>query len=248
MSIARCAATRLSCDRSRICDSRPGRTSIARNATGASVGISRNGSCEHRALLRGQPRRGTAAERAPIEPAGCHPLDYDRVVSHIRDAVAGASSYLTEHPDEARYRDSHARARLSDGLRVEVDGPGGEHVITDMPRGIGGGAAAPGPGWYFRAAAASCVAALIGIRSATTGLDLPADTVTVTVDSESDDRGILGLDDAIPAGVLSLRVSVSVAEVSVDRAAFEAVVRWAVDHCPVIDTARRGVPIEVELA
>jgi uncharacterized OsmC-like protein len=165
----------------------------------------------------------------------------------IRDAVAGASAYLTDHPDEARYRDSHARARLSDGLRVEVDGPGGERLQTDMPRAIGGGAVAPSPGWYFRAAAASCVASLIGIRAATTGLELPADTVTVTVDSESDDRGILGLDASIPAGALSMRVSVSLTEVSIDRKTFEAVVRWAVEHCPVTDSVGRAVPIEIEL-
>lgn len=168
-------------------------------------------------------------------------------MSRISDAVSDAGTYLTDHPDEARYRDSHARARLSDGLRVEIDGLGGERLVSDMPRSIGGGAAAPSPGWYFRAAAASCVASLIGIRAAVLGLDLPADTVTVTVDSESDDRGILGLDEAIPAGALSVRVSVSLTEVSVDRATFENVVRWAVDHCPVTDTVRREVPIELDL-
>ena len=168
-------------------------------------------------------------------------------MSQIRDAVAGASAYLDEHPDEARYRDSHARARLSDGLRVEVEGPGGEHLTTDMPRAIGGGASSPSPGWYLRAAAASCVAALIGIRAAMVGLELPAESVSVTVDSQSDDRGILGLDDAIAAGALSMRVAVSLTAVSVERAAFEDVARWAVEHCPVTDTVRRPVPIELEL-
>jgi uncharacterized OsmC-like protein len=168
-------------------------------------------------------------------------------MSHIHDAVTGASAYLTEHPDEARYRDSHARARLSDGLRVEVDGPGGEHLSTDMPRAIGGTATMPSPGWYLRAAAASCVASLIGIRAAMVGLELPADSVLVTVDSESDDRGILGLDDAIPAGALSIRVAVALAAGSVERSAFEDVVRWAIAHCPVTDTASRAVPIELEL-
>ena len=116
-----------------------------------------------------------------------------------------------------------------------------------MPRSIGGGATAPSPGWYLRAAAASCVASLIGIRAAMVGLELPADTVTVTVDSESDDRGILGLDDAIPAGALSMRVVVAVTEVSVDRRDVEDVARWAVEHCPVTDTVKRAVPIELEL-
>lgn len=167
-------------------------------------------------------------------------------MSTIREAVAAASAYLGDHPDEARYRDSHAEARLGDGLRVEVAGPGAESLVTDMPRGIGGGASVPSPGWYFRAAAAACVASLIGIRAAMVGLALPAESVVVTVDSESDDRGILGLDEAIPAGAISMRVAVSLDAKSVDRSAFEEVVRWAVDHCPVTDSARRAVPVEVE--
>jgi uncharacterized OsmC-like protein len=105
----------------------------------------------------------------------------------------------------------------------------------------------PSPGWYFRAAAAACVASLIGIRAAMVGLELPAESVVVTVDSESDDRGILGLDPAIPAGALSMRVAVGLVAASVERSTFEEVVRWAVDHCPVTDTARRAVPVEVEI-
>ncbi len=166
----------------------------------------------------------------------------------IAIAVDRAATYLNAHPDEARYRDSHARARLGDGLRVSVVGAGGERLDTDMPRGIGGAATLPSPGFYFRAAAAACVASLIGIRAAAVGVDLPADSVEVTVDSESDDRGILGLDDSIPAGALSLKVVATLRGGSVDRATFADVVRWAVDHCPVTDTARRSVPIELELS
>jgi uncharacterized OsmC-like protein len=166
----------------------------------------------------------------------------------ISDAVASASAYLTEHPDEAGYRDAAAHARLVDGLRVDVSGSGGESVTTDMPKGIGGGASAPGPGWYYRAAAASCVASLIGIRAAMLGLAVPPGSVEVVVDSESDDRGILGLDDAIPAGVLSLRVVVSFGDTTAaERPQLELVARWAVDHCPVTDTTRRAVPVEVEV-
>jgi uncharacterized OsmC-like protein len=165
----------------------------------------------------------------------------------IGKAVSGAKAYLTEHPDEARYRDSHARARLGGGLRVSVDGPGGEALKTDMPKGIGGGALAPSPGWYFRAAAAACVASLIGIRAAELGLALPPKSVEVVVDSESDDRGILGLDPAIPAGALSMKVVVRLDAPKIDPSALEALARWAVDHCPVTDTARRTVPLELVL-
>ena len=188
-------------------------------------------------------RRGPGADRAA--PAT---TSYDRAVSHVGDAVARASAYLTEHPDEARYRDSAAVARLGQNLHVEIAGPGGEAIATDMPRGIGGEAAVPSPGWLFRAAAAACVASLIGIRAATLGMELEPGAVEVTVDSESDDRGILGLDDGIPAGALSMKVVVTFDGPPTGHEARTALARWALDHCPVTDTAARPVPIELEVA
>src|SRR5437870_404038 len=56
----------------------------------------------------------------------------------IAEAVANATNYLTEHPDEARYRDSMAVAHLVEGLRVDVHGTDGSSLQTDMPKGIGG--------------------------------------------------------------------------------------------------------------
>jgi uncharacterized OsmC-like protein len=161
----------------------------------------------------------------------------------IRDAVAAASAYLTEHPDEARYTDSPAIARLTSGLAVTVTGPAGEAIATDMPKGIGGGSSAPSPGWLLRAAAASCVASLIAIRAAALGFDLGP--VEVSVDSESDDRGILGLDEQVPAGALSMRVVAAVDRVG--QAEAGELVRWAVAHCPVTETIGRAVPVEVTL-
>jgi uncharacterized OsmC-like protein len=163
----------------------------------------------------------------------------------IADAVSAASTYLAEHPDEARYRDSAARANLTSGLLVEVTGAGGEHLTTDMPRGIGGTAAAPTPGWILRAAAAACVASLIAIRAAATHIEVRS--IDVEVDSESDDRGILGLDASVPAGALSTRVVVSIEAPELDKAAKESLVAWAVEHCPVTDTIRRTVPLSIEV-
>ena len=163
----------------------------------------------------------------------------------IADAVAAASQYLTEHPEEARYRDAPARARLTSGLVVEVTGPGGERVTTDMPRGIGGGASAASPGWLFRAAAASCVASLIAIRAAASGTTIGA--IDVEVDSESDDRGILGLEPGIPAGALSMRVTVSIDAPDLDAAARETLAKWAIEHCPVTDSIARAVPLAMEV-
>ncbi len=163
----------------------------------------------------------------------------------ISEAVASASTYLTEHPDKARYRDSVARARIDEGLAVLVGDAEGLEIRTDMPRGIGGGDSAPSPGWLFRAAIASCVASLVGIRAAV--LEIPLDAVEVEVDSESDDRGILGLDDAIPAGPLSVRILVTVRARGRATAELDELAHWAVDHCPVADVLRRAVPVEVEV-
>jgi uncharacterized OsmC-like protein len=163
----------------------------------------------------------------------------------IGEAVAAASAYLTAHPDEARYRDSAARATLTSGLAVHVVGPGGESLRTDMPRGIGGTAGAPSPGWFLRAALASCVASLVAIRAAT--LEIVIDHVEVVVDSESDDRGILGLDPSIPAGPLSSRVAITINASGQSPAELAAIAGWAVDHCPVTDAVRRAVPIELRL-
>ena len=163
----------------------------------------------------------------------------------IAEAVERATAYLADHPDEAAYRDSAAHAHLTSGLLVSVTGPGGESLQTDMPTGIGGTATMPSPGWFLRAATASCVASLIAIRAAV--LEVEIRSVDVVADSESDDRGILGIDPAIAAGPLSARVSVTVDAPGADREAIGELVSWAVEHCPVTDGIRRAIPLEVDV-
>lgn len=163
----------------------------------------------------------------------------------IRSAMEAASAYLTEHPDEARYTDSLATATLGDGLRVRVEGPNGERLDTDMPGAVGGAGSAPSPGWFLRAAVASCVASLARMRAAQVGLEGFAGSVDV--DSESDDRGILGLDSTVPAGPLSMRIRFRVTADGADPARLREVAEWAVDHCPVSDAVRRAVPLSVEV-
>jgi uncharacterized OsmC-like protein len=164
----------------------------------------------------------------------------------IKNAVAGAVEYLTANPAEARYRDGTATATLRDGLVVDVAGAGGETITTDMVAAVGGSGSAPSPGWLFRAAAASCVATLVAMRAAT--LDVALDALEVAVDSESDDRGILGIEPSVPAGPLSVRVAVAVRATGADPQQVREIVGWAVAHCPVTDAVQRAVPTEVVIA
>jgi uncharacterized OsmC-like protein len=163
----------------------------------------------------------------------------------IRTALVGATLYLSQHPDEATYTDSAATATLVDGLRVRTVGPAGATVMTDMPTSVGGSASAPSAGWVLRAAEASCVATVVAMRAAQLGHRL--ETLTVTVDSVSDDRGILGLDASIPAGPLRGHIAISLKAAGVATADLEGIARWGVDHCPVVDAVRRAVPLTVDV-
>jgi uncharacterized OsmC-like protein len=163
----------------------------------------------------------------------------------IRQSIENAVGYLTEHPDEARYTDSFARANLGDSLSVTVVGPGGERITTDMPAGIGGRGESPSPGWLFRAALASCVAVFIGMEAAREGITL--DSLEVEVDSESDDRGILGMDASIPAGPLFARFRISATAAGVDPARLRRVVEAGATRCPVLDATQRAVAVTTEI-
>jgi len=163
----------------------------------------------------------------------------------IRRAIMSATAYLSAHPDEARYADSPAVAVLEDGLRCRVSGAAGEVLATDMPSSVGGDGTAPSPGWFLRAAEASCVATLIAMRSAVLGADVGS--VSVTVDSESDDRGILGLDASTPAGPLAGRVLITFFGGSAPEPLLHEIATWAFDHCPVTDAVRRAIPLELRM-
>lgn len=164
----------------------------------------------------------------------------------IQKAIRTASDYLARHPEQARSMDSAAVATLVDGLVVSVTGPAGASITTDMVPSVGGTATAPSPGWLLRAAEASCVVTLIAMRAAMLGITL--DVLEVTVDSESDDRGLLGIDDDVPAGPLCGRVSVRLTAAGVDQATLDDIAHWGVRHCPVCDALERPIPVTTEVA
>lgn len=141
----------------------------------------------------------------------------------IRTAIQAASDYLTQHPEQARSTDSAATATLVDGLVVRVTGPNGATITTDMVPSVGG----------------TMRAAMLGVA---------LDVVEVTVDSVSDDRGLLGLDDNVPAGPLSGRVAVRLTSAATDPTALEEIAHWGVKHCPVCEALERPIPVMTEVS
>ena len=156
--------------------------------------------------------------------------------ANIREALEKLGRLITEQPEKARAKNVPATARLVEGLRCEVKGPNGETVHTDMPPAVGGAASAPAPGWLLRASLASCTATTIAMRAAKLGVSLT--TLEVTVESSSDNRGMLGLDDKISAGLspITTRVKIGASDMAADQ--LRELAEWGDRHSPIACTAR----------
>ena len=166
----------------------------------------------------------------------------------IREAMEGLGAAIAADPAKARAKNLPATARLAGGLRCELTGPYNERLVTDMPPAMGGGAAGPNPGWLLRGAMASCTATVIAMRAAKLGVALGG--VEVTVETDSDLRGILGVDEGVSAAHTRVRMKVRISSPQASPARLREIVAWAEAHSPVGCTVR-GAPLcslEVEVA
>ena len=125
-----------------------------------------------------------------------------------------------------------------------MEGPKGE-VITDMSKTVGGGATAPTPGWLLRAALASCDATAVAMDAAREGVELTA--LAVTVESESDFRGALGVDDTIDPGPLAVRVRIQLAAANATEDQLREIVQRAESRSPVHDAVVREISMTTEV-
>jgi uncharacterized OsmC-like protein len=162
----------------------------------------------------------------------------------IRSAIEKASGYLSEHPDAAAGTDAAATAVHKEGLRFRVEGPN-DAVSTDMSESVGGGATAPTPGWLLRAALAACDATLVAMEAARDGIELTE--LTVTVESESDFRGVLGVDGSIHPGPIALRVRIGLAAADATEDQLREIVKRAERHSPVRDAVVREMSMTTEI-
>jgi uncharacterized OsmC-like protein len=162
----------------------------------------------------------------------------------IRDAIETASAYLSGHPEAAVSTDAAATAVREEGLRFRVEGPNGV-VVTDMSKSVGGGATAPTPGWLMRAALAACDATIVEMEAARDGVELTE--LKVTVDSESDFRGVLGLDGDVHPGPRAVRVRIEVAAANTTDDQLRELVRRAEARSPVRDALVREVTMTTEI-
>lgn len=168
-------------------------------------------------------------------------------ITSIREAIENVSAAISTDPSKARSKNAPATARLTAGLQCEISGPHNERLVTDMPPAMGGMASGPNPGWLLRGALASCTATVIAMRAAKLGMVLSS--LEVTVESDSDNRGILGLDEDVSAGLASVRMKVKIGAPEASPATLREIVAWADAHSPVGCTMRQapGCSLDVEV-
>lgn len=164
--------------------------------------------------------------------------------TRIRQSIEQTVGRLNDHHEEGRGTISVA-AVLEDGLRIRTEQLGDHVITTDMTSAVGGEETGPSPGTIARAALASCDASMVAMRAAQKGIHLT--TLEVIVEWDYDARGMLGVDDTVPAGPLALRVNFRLGADGVSNDKLEEVVEWAEANSPVGDAFRRPLDYESDV-
>ena len=166
-------------------------------------------------------------------------------IPKVREAIEHLSAAICADPVKARGKNIPATARLTEGLRCELSGPYNERLVTDMAPAMGGTASGPNPGWLLRGAIASCTATVIAMRAAKLGVALS--NLEVTVETDSDLRGILGLDEKVSAGHGPVRMKVTIGSPTASPQILREIVTWADRHSPVTCTVRQAPECSLEI-
>jgi uncharacterized OsmC-like protein len=162
-------------------------------------------------------------------------LDTASRTERIAAALGRLRAALASRPELGRAKVSTSVAHLTEGLRCVVH----EHSFTvesDLPAPLGGDDAAPSPSALVRAALGACLAMGYQLRAAEAGIAL--DAVRVTVESESDVRGLLGPGTSEPPGFTALRYHVEI-DSPASVAELDRLIELGDLHSPVLDMLNR---------
>lgn len=162
-----------------------------------------------------------------------------------RESLERAQRLFLERPSTARRANSVATATWKDGLRCDIAGPAGETASTDMPEPMGGAGHGPNPGWLMRASMASCAATAIAMRAAMLGIELKALEVEVT--SESDARGLVGI-DGVSTSLNDMRMTVKLAAADVPEPRLRELAEWGSMHSPIGCTLRDSPNVALSIS
>jgi uncharacterized OsmC-like protein len=133
--------------------------------------------------------------------------------------------------------------RVRGGVTCDIEDGRWKLVADEMP-GDGGAGLGPDPGVLVRAGLGSCLA--MGYALWAARLDIPLESVEVTVEADYDARGMYGVDDSVPAGWGAVRYTTTISSPALPERVRE-LVETADRHSPILDDLRRAVPVSGDL-
>lgn len=149
---------------------------------------------------------------------------------------------LRNRPDKTRVQVS-AESKLVEAFRSHVKVRDFE-VIIDQPANMESTDRGPRPSEIVLAALAACHE--VTYRLYADAMDIPLDSVAVSVTGFSDAKGFFSLDEETPAGFSEIVGTIAIESTASDDDIER--LRQAVNrHCPVLDDIRRPVSVDLKI-
>ena len=133
--------------------------------------------------------------------------------------------------------------RIRSGMTTDIeDGPW--KMVADEGAGFAGADLGPDPGVFTRAGLGSCLA--IGYVMWASVLEVPLDSVEVTVETDYDARGSFGVEDSLAPGWGAVRYTTNVSSPAPESKVRE-MIDYADRHSSILDVIRRAIPVSGEV-
>ncbi len=160
-------------------------------------------------------------------------------VQTIKQALNRACRTVTLRPERGQ-RVYRSVATIGDGTQCHVE-EGDRSLTLDVVKALGGSDTGPTPSMVLRAALSGCVA--IGIKQFAAWRDIHLDAVEVTLETDIDARGQLGVRNDVAPGFLGIRLAIRVRTFA-SQAEIEDVVAASLRCSPLMDVFQNPQAID----
>jgi len=158
--------------------------------------------------------------------------------ANLKEVMERGIAALRENPDLGRGT-ATTTVTVRSGVTCDV-ADGRWTLVGDEEVGDGGAGLGPDPGVFVRAGLGTCLA--MGYVQSAAQLDVPIDSVHVTIEADYDARGMMGIDESVPPGWGAVRYAAAISS-SAPPARVREVLEHADRHSSVLDIIRRAIPV-----
>lgn len=157
----------------------------------------------------------------------------------VKEAITNLLGNVQANPDSSNVPYS-ASTELVEDVRCSAKVRNLPEVIIDEPPVLAGKDAGLSPVEHILIALGTCQEIMIAAYASV--MDIPLDSVKVDLKSNLDVKGLLGLDESVPAGFTDITYYTTI-ESPADQEALKKLVEAAESNCPVLDMLTRQVPV-----